>query len=285
MIGITGASGSLGRATAELVLRTVDPREVVLTTRTPQALADLADRGARVRRADFGDPRTLEAAFAGVERLLLISTDAVGSRLDQQRAALAAAAGAGVSYVAYTSVPEPVSANPAVVVADHAGTERALRESGLRWTALRNNLYAHMQVSVVEQAAATGRLMTNSGSGAAAYVTREDCAAVAAEILTRGGYENQAVDVTGPEAVGALDLLRLARDLGGRDVELVDVDDHTFAVALGSAGLPEPVADLVTSFGAATRGGFLAGVSGVVADVTGRAPRPLADLVRTARTS
>lgn len=285
MIGITGASGPLGRATAELVLRTVDPREVVLTTRTPQALADLAARGAQVRPADFGDPRTLEAAFAGVERLLLISTDAVGSRLDQQRAALAAAAGAGVSYVAYTSVPEPVPANPAVVVADHAGTERALRESGLRWTALRNNLYAHMQVSVVEQAAATGRLTTNSGSGAAAYVTREDCAAVAAGILTRGGYENEAVDVTGPEAVGAPDLLRLARDLGGRDVELVNVDDHTFAVALKEAGLPEPVAELVTSFGAATRGGFLAGVSGVVADVTGREPRSLADVVRQARSA
>ncbi|MDQ1033848.1 NAD(P)H dehydrogenase (quinone) [Streptomyces sp. V3I8] len=283
MIGITGASGPLGRATAELVLRTVDPRGVVLTTRTPEALADLADRGAQVRRADFDDPRTVAAALVGVERLLLVSTDAVGSRLDRQRAAIAAAAGAGVSHIAYTSVPEPVPANPAVVVADHAGTEQALRESGLRWTALRNNLYAHMQVSVVEQAAATGRLVTNSGAGAAAYVTREDCAAAAAAVLTQDGHENQVIDITGPEAVSVLDLVRLAREIGGREVEPVDVDDHAFATALEEAGLPQPLSELVTSFGASTRGGFLARVGSGVADLTGREPRSFADVVRAAR--
>lgn len=285
MIGITGASGPLGRATAELVLRALDPREVVLTTRTPEALADLATRGARVRQADFGDPRTAAAAFAGVERLLLISTDAVGSRLDQHRAAIEAAAGAGVSHIAYTSVPEPVPANPAVVVADHAGTEQALRESGLRWTVLRNNLYAHLQIPVIEQAITTGRLMTNSGDGAAAYVAREDCAAAAAAVLTRDGYENRALDITGPAAVTARDLADIAREIGGREVELVGVDDHAFATGLKGAGLPDPVSELFTSFGASTRGGFLAHVSSAVADLTGREPRSFADVVRAARKS
>ncbi|MCT2582743.1 NAD(P)H-binding protein [Actinophytocola gossypii] len=275
-VAITGASGALGRATAELVLRAVDPREVVLTTRTPDALADLAALGADVRRADFGDPSTLRTAFAGVERLLLVSTDAVGARLDQQRAAVAAAAGAGVRHVAYTSVPEPVPANPALVVPDHAGTEQALRDSGLRWTMLRNNLYAHMQVSTIEQAAAAGRLVTNAGSGAAAYVTREDCAAVAAAVLTQDGHENVAYDVTGPAALTAADLAALA---GAEGVDVEPVDDDTFRAGLLGAGLPAEAADVVTSFGAAIRGGFAARVTSTVADLTGRAPTALGDVL------
>jgi len=280
MIGITGASGPLGRVTAELVLQSADPREVVLTTRTPETLADLAARGVLVRRADFGDPRTLTAAFEGVERLLLISTDAIGARLDQHRAAVSAAAEAGVSHLAYTSVPEPVAANPALVVADHAGTEQALRESGLRWTMLRNNLYAHMQTSVIEQAIASGRLVTNQGNGAAAYVTREDCAAAAAAVLTRGGQENKVMDITGPEPVSATDMVNLAREIGRRDIELIHVNDQDFAAGLRAAGLPEPLTELVTSFGASIRGGYLAHADGAVSDLTGREPRSFGDVVR-----
>lgn len=281
-IAITGASGPLGRATADLLLQAIDPREVVLTTRRPDALADLAARGADVRPADFTDPGTLPTAFAGVDRLLLISIDTVGARLEHQRAAIAAAASAGVRHVVYTSVPEPVPANPALVVPDHAGTEQALRDSGLRWTMLRDNLYAHMQVPVIEQAIASGRLVTNAGAGATAYVTREDCAAAAAAVLTQDGHEDVAYDITGPEALGSADLAALAREIGGRDVELVDVDDAAFAAGLRAAGLPDAAAELVTSFGAATRGGFLAGVTSAVADLTGRKPTALAEVVRAA---
>ena len=231
-IAITGASGALGRASADVVLQVVDPREVVLTTRCPESLGDLAARGVDVRRVDFADPRTLATAFAGVDRLLLISTDAIGARLDQQRAAISAAVDAGVGHVIYTSVPEPVAANPALVVADHAGTEQALRDSNLQWTMLRNNLYAHMQGSGVEHAVASGRLVTNGGAGATAYVTRADCAAAAAAVLTQDGHEGQAYDITGPEALSAVDLVALAREISGRDVELVTADDAAFMAGL-----------------------------------------------------
>jgi NAD(P)H dehydrogenase (quinone) len=281
-IAITGASGPLGRATTDFVLQTVDPHEVVLTTRQPEALTDLTARGVEVRRVDFTDPRTLATGFVGVDRLLLISTDAIGARLDQHRAAITAATDAGVRHVVYTSVPEPVPANPALVVADHAGSEQALRDSNLMWTVLRNNLYAHMQAQVIAQAVASGRLVTNSGTGATAYVTREDCAAAAAAVLTQDGHEGVAYDVTGPEALSAADLVALARDIGGRDVELVTVDDAASVAGLRAAGLPEEVAELVTSFGAATRGGFLATVSSTVADLTGHKPTALADVVRSA---
>lgn len=279
-IAITGASGFLGRATADLVLSSLDPTELVLTTRTPESLADYAARGVQVRRADFGDASTLPSAFAGVDRLLLISTDAVGTRLDQQRDAISAARAAGVTHVAYTSIGRPVPENPAAVVPDHAATEAALRESGLAWTMLRNNLYAHMQLSTIDQAVAAGRLVTNSGEGAAAYVTREDCAAAAAAVLTSAGHEGRSYDITGPQALTAADLAALARRSSGREVELVLVDDEAYAGGLRAVGLPAPVADLITSFGASIRGGFLADVSSAVLDLTGRQPTALDSLLQ-----
>lgn len=278
-IAITGASGQLGRLVADQLLTTVDPAEVVLLTRDPAKLADYAERGADVRAADFSKPDELVDAFAGVERVLLISTDAVGARVEGHRAAIEAAAKAGVRHMAYTSVSEPTPDNPAGVVADHAATEDALRESGLAWTMLRNNLYADMQVDSVAQAAATGQLVTNVGDGGAAYVTRADCAAVAAGVLTGEGHEGKAYDVTGPHAYTAADLAELATQKAGKPVEVVQVDDEAYTTGLVSAGLPDFIAPLLTSFGTATRLGKLATVTDVVEKIGGRKPTPLSALI------
>jgi NAD(P)H dehydrogenase (quinone) len=278
-IAITGASGQLGRLVADQLLTTVDPAEVVLLTRDPAKLADYAERGADVRAADFGKPDELVDAFAGVERVLLISTDAVGARVEGHLAAIEAAVKAGVRHMAYTSVSGPTADNPAGVVADHAATEDALRESGLAWTMLRNNLYADMQVDSVAQAAATGQLVTNFGDGGAAYVTRAVCAAVAAGVLTGEGHEGKAYEVTGPHAYTAADLAELATQKSGKPVEVVQVDDEAYTAGLVSAGLPDFIAPLLTSFGTATRLGKLATVTDVVEQVGGREPTPLSALV------
>jgi NAD(P)H dehydrogenase (quinone) len=262
--GVTGASGQLGQLVTAGLATAVDPGEVVLITRTPDSLNP--PPGATVRLGDFSRPETLDRAFAEIETLLLISTDTVGIRLEQQRAAIAAAARAGVGRILYTSVPNPVAGNPAFVVPDHAGTEAALRESGMQWTALRNNLYAHMQVPGIRQAAASSRFVTNQGEGRAAYVTREDCAAVAVAAMLQSGHENQAYDVTGPEALGAADLAALAGD----HVEVVPVTDDEYVAGLIAAGLPEPLARGLASFGAGIREGYFAAVTNVVQDLTGR---------------
>ena len=278
-IGITGAAGQLGRLVTARLLESIDPAELVLTTRNPDALADAAARGIAVRAADFAAPDGLAAAFAGVDRLLLISTDVIGERLAGHRAAIAAAVAAGVRHVVYTSVPEPVPANPALAVPDHAATEEALRASGLHWTTLRNNLYADMQVAGLQHAAATGQLVTNTGTGAAAYATRADCAGAAAGALLSAGDTDRTLDVTGPAALTAADLAQLAAGLGDRPVTVVDVDDEAYAAGLLAAGLPEPVAAVITSFGAATRGGYLATVTDAVAALSGAPATPLADLL------
>jgi NAD(P)H dehydrogenase (quinone) len=282
-IVITGASGHLGRLTAEAVLERVPASEVVLTTRRPEALSDLAGRGAEVREADFDRPETLAGAFAGGERLLLISADIVGRRVAQHRAAIEAAGEAGVRHVAYTSYLNPVEENPAVITPDHRETEKALRESGLAWTVLRNAFYAEYQVPPAVQAVATGRLIHNNGDGKTAYVSREDCAAAAAAVLTTDGHEGEAYDVTGPEPLGQGDVAALLGRLSGRAVEAVAVDDEAFVEGLTASGLPEPAAREIASYGRAIREGHIDQISDAVENLTGRPPRSLREVFEAHR--
>ncbi len=283
VVAITGASGHLGRKTAELVVDRLDPSDLVLLTRTPEALADLADRGAAIRRADFDEPASIRDALQDVERVLLISATELGHRVQQHRDAIEAAQHAGVRHVIYTSIPNPVKENPAGVVPDHSATEAALEASGLAWTFLRNNLYAEYQVPGAAQAIATGRLVTNAAGGRTAYVSRDDCAAAAAAVLTSTGHENKSYDITGPQSVSAEELAALAGEIAGRSIEVVHVDDDAFVAGLTGAGMPEVVARLFASFGASTRDGFLEGVSSAVETLTGEAPRSLRTVLTAAR--
>ena len=276
--GITGASGQLGRLTTEALVQRVSPEQLVLITRSPGTLAEYAARGIEVRAGDFNDADSLRAAFAGIDRLLIISTDRVGDRLEGHRRAIAAAKVAGVSHLLYTSVPEPTPENPAGVVPDHAATEQAIRDSGLGWTFLRNALYADGQLGTIEQAAGSGQLVSNAGDGRNAYVTRADCARAAAAALVQGPG-NAAYDITGPAALSTADLAALAAGLRGSAVEVIDVSDEAFVQGLVEHGLPEPIAELLASFGTATRLGFLSTVSTAVADLTGTPPAPLSSLV------
>ncbi len=282
---ITGASGALGRLTAEALLRRVEPDEVVLVTRSPDRLAYLAARGADVRAGDFSHPDTLSAAFEGAQELLLVSTDAVGVRVPQHLAAVAAAAKAGVRRIVYTSVPEPTADNPALVVPDHAATEAALADSGLRWTVLRNNLYAEYQLDALQHAASSGRYVTNTGAGRAAYVTRADCAAAAAGALVSRQVDDTALDVTGPRALDAQDMAHLAAGLGARPVQVEQLDDDAYTAGLVTAGVPDAVADLLASFGAAIRLGHLAAVTDAVQRLSGAAAAPLETLLPSAASS
>jgi NAD(P)H dehydrogenase (quinone) len=281
-LAITGASGQLGRRTAELVLAQSAPGDVILATRTPAVLADLASRGADVRYANFDEPESLRAAFAGAERLLLISATDLQRRVAQHRAAIDAAKAAGVRHVIYTSGSKPAPPNPAVVAPSHYATEQALASSGLAWTVLRNSLYADYQAAEAARAAETGVLIHNRGAGSVAYVAREDCAAAAAAVLVQRGHDGAIYDVTGGEKHTTAALAALYAELVGRRVEPRAVDDAAFVAGLVGAGSGEHLrygAELLASFGRAIREGYLDVRSDAVAKLTGHAPRTLREVL------
>jgi NAD(P)H dehydrogenase (quinone) len=283
-IVITGASGHLGRLVADAVLDRADPSEVVLVTRDPARLVDLAPRGADIRAGDFTDPGSLSRAFAGGTRVLIISGDQVGSRVPGHLAAIDAAARAGALSIAYTSAINPSDSNPIVVAHEHRETEEHLRASGTGWTMLRNSIYTEVLLGGAAAALATGRHVSNEGDGRVSYVARADCAAVAAAVLTTDGHDGKEYDITGPSALSARDVAVLYTVVGGRPVEAVLVDDEAYTAALVEhAGMPEPVARTYTTFGIGARRGYSAALSTTVSDLTGREPRHARDVLAANR--
>ena len=279
-IAIAGASGNLGRTTADFLLEIIDPRELVLVTRDPAKLESYAARGVDVRHGDFDEPETLSAAFAGVERLLLISATDIGRRVAQHTAAIDAAKAAGVRHVLYTSITNPIEANPVVVAAEHRATEEALEASGMAWTFLRNSIYAEVQAGAILGSLATGQFVHNAGDGVCAYVAREDCAAVAAAVLHSAEHEFRAYDVTGAELLSSEDMVRIASEVTGTPMTAVAVDDDAYAAGLvANAGLPAELAASLATFGQAVRGGYHAQLTDVVERLTGRRPISFADVV------
>jgi NAD(P)H dehydrogenase (quinone) len=278
---VTGASGHLGRRVVELLLE-ANAGTIVAATRSPEKLADFASRGVIVRKADFDDPASLDAAFQGVDRLLLISTDAFGVpgyRLQQHRNAVAAADKAGVNHVVYTSLVNPGPDSPVLLAPDHQGTEDALAASSLGWTVLRENIYAETLLGSLGGAVQMGKLFNTIGDGRAAYITREDCARACAAALAATFAGRRTLDITGPEAVSQADLARIASDISGQPVEYVPLQPGAQVQNLVKVGLPQPIAELLVSFDTAVAQGRFSAVSSAVEDLTGRKPQRVADFL------
>jgi NAD(P)H dehydrogenase (quinone) len=269
---VTGASGHLGRRVVEL-LSEKQAGTIIAATRTPEKLADLAARGVITRKADFDDPASLAEAFKGVDRLLLISTDAIavpGQRLNQHRNAVKAAEDAGVKHVIYTSIVKPDPDSPVFVAPDHRGTEEALAASKLSWTVLRENVYTEVLLGTLTQAVQTGKLFSAAGDGKIAYVTREDIAQVAAAVLLSGSEGRQTLNITGPEALTQAEIAAIASEISERQIDYVPLTLEVLIQNMVGAGLPQPMAEGWASFDAGTAQGKFDVVSNVVEEITGR---------------
>jgi NAD(P)H dehydrogenase (quinone) len=286
---VTGASGQFGHAAAKMLLERVPAEDLVFLSRTPEALADLAESGAHIRQADFDDPSTLSAAMEGGERMLLISTVRVGSRVEQHTAAVEAAKAKGVKHVVYTSLlGVRTPGNPSVEGFDHIATERMIEASGLAWTFLRDSLYSEaVATAMAIPALQSGHKPENAGDGRVPVVSRDDCVATAVGVLTQDGHANKAYDVTGPELWTLPDAMVLVSQMAGKPIEVERVDDEGMFAYFDSLGVPRKASDVVpdgpipwasegmVTFGQSIREGFMDIESNDVERITGRKPRSL----------
>ncbi len=286
---VTGASGQFGNAAVRLLLDKVPAEDVVVLSRTPENLAEFADRGADARYADFDDPASLSTAMEGGEKLLLISTTRVGSRVEQHTNAVEAAVARGVKHVAYTSILGcGAPGNPSVEQFDHLATERMIERSGLVFTHLRNSLYAEaVATAMAIPALQAGHKPENAGEGRVPIVSRDDCVAIAVGVLTQDGYANTACDVTGPDLWTLPDAMALVAQMAGKPIEIEPVDDEGMYAYFDSLGVTRKASDVVpdgpipwasegmVTFGQSIREGFMDIASDDVERVTGRKPRSL----------
>ena len=286
---VTGASGQFGHAAATMLLEQVPAEDLVFLSRTPENLADLAESGAHVRRADFDDPSTLAAAMEGGERMLLISTVRVGSRVAQHTAAVEAAKAQGVRHVVYTSLlGVRTPGNPSVEGFDHIATERMIELSGLAWTFLRDSLYSDaVATAMAIPALQSGHKPENAGDGRVPVVSRNDCVATAVGVLTQEGHADKAYDVTGPELWTLPAAMALVSQMAGKPIAVERVDDEGMFAYFDSLGGPRKASDVVpdgpipwasegmVTFGQSIREGFMDVASDDVERITGRPPRSL----------
>jgi len=275
---VTGASGHLGRRVVELLLEKGATR-LIAATRTPEKLDGLS--GVEVRKADFSDPASLDAAFAGADRVLVISTDRIdvpGLRIQQHKAAVEAAKRAGVKRILYTSMLNPDRSH-IPFAPDHLETERAIEQSGLEFTILRVSWYAENLPSTLAAPLATGKWFTSAGNGRISYVAREDVARAAAAALATSGGANERLDITGPELLTVPEIAKIASEVTGKPIEVVNVSDEELEKGLAAAGLPPFVIPLVVGTDRNIRAGYFDVESDAVQRLTGKPPQSVREFL------
>jgi NAD(P)H dehydrogenase (quinone) len=237
---VTGASGAFGRMAAERLLTKLEPSQLILVTRNPAGLGELAKRGVQVRFGDFDKPESLRTAFAGADKLLLISTLDVGERRRRQhRTAVEGAKAAGVGHVIYTSSVGIHPRSPAFEIEDHLFTEELLRASGLRFTFMRDAQYAEVITTMIAPVAiATGEWMSSAADGCMAFVSKQDCVESAAAVLTTPGHEGAVYEITGPELLTFGDCARIAAEVTGKPIRFVTVSHEVMQGRFDAAGVP-----------------------------------------------
>lgn len=282
MIVITGATGQLGRLVIDQLLAAQVPASaIVAAVRDPAKAADLAARGVQVRQADYNQPATLAAAFAGADRLLLISSSEVGQRLAQHRAVIEAAQHAGVGRLVYTSV---LRADTSMLglAAEHRDTEALIRASGLPFTLLRNGWYTENHVASVPAALAHGVVLGSAGEGRFATASRADYAAAAVAALTRDDLAGRTFELAGDSAYTLAEFAAEIARQSGKPVQYQDLPAAAFEAALTGFGLPQGLAAMLADSDVAASHGALFDDGHQLSALIGRPTTPLAQTLAAA---
>ena len=283
MLVVTGATGQLGSQVVRFLLERVPAEQVGVSVRDPGRAADLAALGVRVRRGDFADPSSLDEAFEGATRVLVVSVDRLGEdAVAQHRAAIDAAVRAGAQRVLYTSHQAAGRDSLFAPARDHAATEAHLRASGVASTALRDGFHAATVPHLLGRAAETGELVAPA-DGPVSWTTHADLAEAAAVLLTSADRPvAEAPVLTAAEAVDLDGVAGILAELLGRPVRRVVLDDEEYVAWSVANGVPEGAARMFLTLFQAARNGEFAVTDPTLATLLGREPQPVRSVLAAA---
>lgn len=277
-IAITGAMGQLGRLVINNLKNKLSAAEIVALVRSPEKASEL---GVTVRQADYNDPQTLEQALAGVDTLLLISSNEVGKRAEQHHNVIEAAKKAGVKWIVYTSLLH-ADTSPLSLSDEHQATEAELKASGIPLTILRNGWYTENYTGSIPGALAGGAFIGSAGDGKISSAPRADYAEAAAAVLTGKGHEGRIYELAGD---GAYTLDDLAQEISrqiGKDIPYKNLPEADYAAALIGFGLPDSLAQAIAGWDTGVSEGALFDESRQLSALIGRPTTPLSAVVREA---
>ncbi|MEW9673684.1 SDR family oxidoreductase [Ammoniphilus sp. 3BR4] len=271
---VTGATGKLGTKVVETLLKSVPASQLAVSVRNPEKAEGLRARGVEVRHGDFDRPETLDSAFSGVDRLLIISADGDNeTRIRQHTNAVAAAERAQVGFIAYTSLGN-ASESTIFLAPVHRATEEAILKTGIPYSFLRNNWYLENEMGSIQGVMAGAPWVTSAGSGKVGWASRQDYAEAAAAVLAGNGHENTIYELSGK----LMTQEELASALGtvlGKEVPVQQVDDATYAGIMKGAGVPEFVIPILAEIQKGIRDGALEVESNDFEKLLGRSVTPI----------
>ncbi|WP_299825974.1 SDR family oxidoreductase [uncultured Pontibacter sp.] len=277
-IGITGATGQLGRLVVSKLKDKVATDKIVALVRTPQKAEGL---GVEVREADYTKPETLHKALQGIDILLLISSSEVGQRATQHKNVLGAAKQANVKHIVYTSLLH-ADTSTLSLADEHLATERMLKETGIAHTILRNGWYTENYTGAIQGALTGGAFIGSAGDGRISSASREDYADAAVAVLTDEEHKGKVYELAGDEAYTLSDLAAEISRQYGQDIPYKNLPEADYATALAGFGLPEGLAGAIAGWDVAASKGALFDESRQLSKLIGRPTTPMAKTVAAA---
>ncbi|MDB6060732.1 MAG: Oxidoreductase [Verrucomicrobiaceae bacterium] len=272
-VGVSGASGQLGTATIKHLLERLPASAIVGISRTPETVAKL---GVESRFGDFDKPESLEAAFAGLDKVLIIPTVDLrpGARQIQHSAAIDAAVKAGVGHITFVSA---VGTRATLAISDgYFKPEQNLMRTAPQWSILRMAYYIESFAQEAQQSLGHGVLASLSATPVN-FVSRDDVAAAAAGILATDGHNGAIYNATGLENFSGDQRAAAVSKAAGKQLPFVQVTREQYAGGLTQAGLPDFIVDAVLAIQDAWGAGAFEVITGDVERLSGKKPRTFAD--------
>ena len=249
MIVMTGANGRLGRLVAKALARRGAAEQVLLGTRDPGKIADLAALGFKTARIDFSDLGSMRAAFADAATVLMISMPGpIPLRIPLHRSALEAVKLAGVGRLVYTSRVNPLKESLYPFAPIHVFSEGYINEIGVPATILRNNEYVENIGWLVKAAATSGKLVLPGAVGRVPYMAVADIAEITAKVLIEDGHTGKTYELNGPEALHRSEIAVRISDAAKRPVEAVPITRDEYGKFMEDHGRPPFVVEMLKGF-------------------------------------
>ncbi|MBY7823259.1 SDR family oxidoreductase [Vibrio fluvialis] len=264
---VLGASGHVGQPlVAELLAK---GEQVKAASRSGQVFG--AAEGVVF---DFADPTTFDAAFDGVDRAYVMLPGGYVESKALLEPVIQAAAERNVKVVFQSVL--GVDADDSI---PYRQVEIALENSGVPYVILRPNWFADNFHTYWKAGIDQGVIGVPAGEGKSSFIDVRDIASSAAAALTTNRFDNQAFNLTGPEALSYAQAAQKISAALGKPVAYQAMEEGAFCDLLKSVGVPADYAEFLTSIFYPVREGWTAGVSDAVVTLSGKAPRSLDEYI------
>jgi uncharacterized protein YbjT (DUF2867 family) len=268
LIVVTGATGKTGKLLINALAGRSDVKVRAAVRSVTRARALFP--GVEIVAMDYAHPETVEAAFAGANRLYLVTPGGT-EQVEQTWVAVEAARKAGFDRIVRLGS-LPYRRGPSIQVERWCTiTEDIVAGSGIAYTFLRPSWFnQNFTEYIFAPQVKMGLILAPLGNGKAGWIDCRDIAAVAVETLVQEGHEGKAYTLTGPELLGMRDLVATLSRAAGRTIRYLDIPAGIQRLFIRMAGFPPRDVEAMLELLKKLKDDHLTDVTDDVERVTGR---------------